>query len=944
MPVWLIAFAVSVLVTLVVTPLSRRLALTTDLVDKPGQHKSHIRPTPYLGGIGLIASVLVALGLDARANPRVGAVALGAALIGTIGLMDDDRTVDTRLRFLAELGVAAVVTSFGLRIHASGILAIDVVLTLLWLVGVTNAFNLLDNMDGLAAGVAAAAAAAVFALAIMGIQPVVATTAAAVVGACLAFLAYNRPPASIFMGDAGSLFLGFVLAVLTISVNPALDPPFSFAVPLILLALPVLDTSTVTIARLRRGLKVSLGGKDHLSHRLVALGLSRGRAVAVLVCVEAALGVIAILAGRRVLQLRWTILGAVVVLSALSAVTARATVYVQPVVGLPRRLRLAACAVVAGTVVLAAPAAVALAGAFSGMREGVRTVESALNSFSGPDTIGAAMEFERSEALFAAAERKLDGPWVSLGLAVPVLSSNVRASRTLASTGEDVSAAGAVTVGIANGDTIPVSSGSVGLDELSRFATAVSNAADTLQSSHKRLIEINQPFLVPPLRRAVLETDRSLAREGASLARTATLARYVPPILGTAGARHYFLAFQNDYQLRATGGAIHSWAELQADNGRLRVARAGGRQELDIAISRDGVGQTILPEGRTTGDASHPWDEVNTSPDFPTSARRIGDLYSRSGGRPVDGVIALDSVGLASLLELTGPVRVHGWPDLIGSNSVNEVVRRTAAESPIGESGVVGQLVVSALNAVTTADLGTARNVVRVLSRGIQDRHLLLYLSRPEEERAISGTGVDGAVAPILGDSLLVVGRTAGSDSSGPHGRRRVRYDVTIRPGTSAAQLSGRLEVGMTEGTSGQAGDLPSDFSVYSPFGAVSASLGGASLELRTRPTLGRQEHSMLLPAGADSGQTLTMEIRGRLALTNDGWYRLDVQDQPSVPQDVQVSVTVPGGWRIAEAQGLRKTGDRRAATIMNAAEDGPILVRLERTGIGRVWDRLTRS
>ena len=932
MPVWLIAFALAVLVTLVVTPLSRRLALATNLVDKPGEHKSHIRPTPYLGGMGLIASVLVALGLDARANPRVAAVALGAALIGTIGLLDDDRTVDPRLRFVAELAVAGVVTSFGLRIHASGMVPIDVVLTLLWLVGVTNAFNLLDNMDGLAAGVAAAAAAAVFALAIMGVQPVVATTAAAVVGACLAFLAHNRPPASIFMGDAGSLFLGFVLAVLTISVNPALDPPFSFAVPLILLALPVLDTSTVTIARLRRGLKVSLGGKDHLSHRLVALGLSRGRAVAVLVAVEAALSVIAILAGRRVLQLRWTILGAVVVLAVLGGVTARATVYVQPVVGLSRRLRLAAVAVVAGTVVVAAPATLALVRAVSGMRDAVRTVGTALDSFSQTDAAGTAMEFERSQALFAAAERKLDGPWVSLGLAVPVLSSNVRASRTLASSGEEVSAAGAISLGIADGGTIPVSSGSVGLDELARFATALSSAADTLERSHQRLAAIERPFMVPPLRRALLETDRRLEREAATLARTASLARYVPPILGTAGARHYFLAFQNDLEPGATGGVVHSWAELRAEYGRLHVARAGGRQELESAVAL-----------RSAADAPHQWDDVNTSPDFPTSARRMGDLYSRSGGRPVDGVIALDSVGLAALLELTGPVRVDGWSDPVGWHNVKEVIRRNAAGPPTGEPDVVVELVASALRAVTTADLGTARNVVRLLSRGTQDRHLLLYLSRPEEERAISGVGIDGAVEPVLGDSLLVVTENTPSDSEDDDVRRSVRYEVTLRPGPSATELSGRLEVGTTGGTSGQGRDLPSKISVYSPFGAVSASLGSRSVELRSRPNLGRQEHSLFLPAGAPD-RTLTMEVRGRLTLTKDGWYRLDVQGQPSVPQDLDVSVTVPGGWRIAETQGLRKIADRRAAATLHGSEDGPLLVRLERTGIGRVWDRLTQS
>ena len=929
MPVWLLAFGVSVLLTVVLTPLSRRLALSTDLVDKPGHHKSHIRPTPYLGGVGIIASVLVALALDGRANPRVAAIAAGAAVIGTLGLVDDDRTVDPRLRFITEVGVAAVLITFGLRIHATGIFLVDAALTLVWVVGLTNALNLLDNMDGLAAGVAAAASAAIFALAILALQPVVATAAASVVGACLAFLWYNRPPASIFMGDAGSLFLGFMLAVLTVSVSPALDPPFSFGVPLLLLALPILDTSTVTLARLRRGLRVSEGGRDHLSHRLVALGLSRGKAVATLIAVEVALGVLAVLGGRRVLQMRWTMLGAILVVGVVAGVTSRARVYVQPVVGIPKRLRLGACALAGGAACLAAPATVVLLSSAADMGTAVRRTEVAFDSLPAADAARAADEFERAARSFGDVERRLRGPWVSLGLAVPGLASNLQASRTLASVGERVSSAGAMTAGNSGGDTVPVAAGSVSFPELSRLSGRLSEAADVFEVSHVRLAEVERPFLVPSLRRAVQESEYRLVRADASARRLATSARIVPLILGSADTRHYFVAFQNSDEARATGGVIEAWAELVAEGGRLRVERSGRRHDLEEKAAASGASG---------------WKDANVSPDFPTTARRIGELYAASGGRPISGVIALDPVGLASLLELVGPVPVNGLSEPVGPGNVIEILRRAQSPDNDRERDVVGPVVTAALDAFTKTDLGTAGNVVRTLGRAAEQQHLLIYLARPEEEQALAGLAVDGRLPPVRGDSILVVNQSTRSDPPKGNFGRALQYDVLLEPGRSTAEVSGRLGIRPGASSTGEPALLPEHVSVYSPFDAATATLGGRSVGIQSQPVLGRQAHSLLLDSPQREDQTLLVEMRGRLPLAPDGWYRLDVVRQPSVAQDLDVSIAVPGGWRIAETQGVDRVDDRHARASSRAADSGPILVRLERTGIASIWHRLTRT
>ncbi|MDQ4091281.1 MAG: undecaprenyl/decaprenyl-phosphate alpha-N-acetylglucosaminyl 1-phosphate transferase [Actinomycetota bacterium] len=355
-------------------PFLRRLAVATGFVDRPGAHKSHHRPTPYLGGVGLIAGVLIGMLVARHLGVHVFVIALGAAVLGSVGLVDDHRTVHPGIRLLLQLIAASVPVVLGLRVSVTGVEVVDQALTLVWIVGVTNAFNLLDNMDGLSAGVAAAAGLSVLALSALGGQGSAAEASAAVVGACLGFLAYNRRPASIFMGDTGSLFLGFVVAVLAIEVDPNLDPPNSFIVPLLILGLPMLDTVTVSLARVRRGHSVLRGGRDHLSHRLVALGLSPGPAVAVLVGVELAMGGLAVAAGRGAIPVAVAVVAGAAVLLTLSMVAGRASVYTDGVLGWPRPL-------VAGAALLAG-AAVVLMSASGGRLRGQPTLGS-LSSAAG---------------------------------------------------------------------------------------------------------------------------------------------------------------------------------------------------------------------------------------------------------------------------------------------------------------------------------------------------------------------------------------------------------------------------------------------------------------------------------------------------------------------------------------------------------------------------------
>jgi UDP-GlcNAc:undecaprenyl-phosphate GlcNAc-1-phosphate transferase len=961
-PAWALAFVTAAVAALVSTPFLRRLATATGFVDQPAPRKSHRRPVPYLGGIAIIGSVLLALLFEARAAPRVAVLMVGAAGLGAMGLLDDDRTVDPRFRFLAETLAAILAVAVGVRIHATGIDGLDIAITIVWIVGVTNAINLLDNMDALAAGVAAVTALSVFALAILGRQPVVATLAAAVAGACIGFLVYNRPPATIFMGDAGSLFLGFVLAILTINVSPAVFPPVSFVIPLLLLAIPVLDTTVVTVARLRRGRPVSLGGRDHLSHRLAKRGLRRRAAVAVLIGCESVLGVMAVLAGRRVIPVFVAVLVALATVGVLLVVTAKAQVYREPIIGFPRRLKRAVAAVLLAMPVLGAPALVALARANGPARAGADTANRALDAFRAGDSEASAALFRRASTQLATADKRLHGPLVSLGLLVPGLSSNLNASRTLVSVGTRLAVAGIDLAGVADIQLATSGEGRVPLERLKRLTPELDHAVDVVNSSRTQVDRLQVNFLLPPLSRAVQDLALRLERETRSAALASESAHRLPAILGDNGKRRYFLAFQNNAELRGSGGFLGNWGEIVGDGGRLTLERFGRLEELNDGGTHPRTvtaPAAFLDRWRDFNPGQY-WQQVNVSPDFPTTGRLISELYPQSGGQTVDGVIAVDPPGLAAMLKLTGPVSVPNWPVPITPANVVDVTLRQAYETFPQDQRIVflGDLARRVAEAFTKADLGRPAQVTAALGPAASDGHLLVWMARPEEQALMSRLGIDGAVDSVRGDSLLVVNQNMAANKVDTFFRRHVKYDVVLDPSSSPASLNGRIEVTMDNGApaSGlsaqvlgpydkrfEAGENRTYVSVYTPFGGGRAQLDGQALTVESQPDLGRVAESTTVSIPAESSSTLTLDVQGRLALSDDGWYRLDVFHQTSLmPDDVEISISLPEGWRIAQVQGITLDGERRATTHLPLEQPITVLVRVERTGWAGVWERLT--
>jgi UDP-GlcNAc:undecaprenyl-phosphate GlcNAc-1-phosphate transferase len=295
---FLLIFIVALVFSVVGTPLARRLALASGVVDSPNARKVHQEPVPLLGGAAIYLAFVVALllfGGRQEIRQLVGIV-VGATFVSVVGVVDDVRGLRPSLKLLAQLTAACVLPLSGLSVKLFPIEVLNVLLTLLWTVGVTNALNLLDNMDGLSGGIAAVSAAHFVLLAAINGQFLVGALGAALLGACIGFLRYNFNPASIFMGDTGSLFIGFILAALGIKLRFFGNTyVVTWMVPVVVLLLPIFDTSLVCVSRLRRGLNpLTTPGKDHVSHRLVALGFTRREAVLICWLAASAVGMIAV--------------------------------------------------------------------------------------------------------------------------------------------------------------------------------------------------------------------------------------------------------------------------------------------------------------------------------------------------------------------------------------------------------------------------------------------------------------------------------------------------------------------------------------------------------------------------------------------------------------------------------------------------------------------------
>lgn len=294
----ILIFAGALVVAASTMPVVKQMGQRIGIIDQPGARKIHSVPIPRIGGVAMYGAVLAALLILRNRynfNEAVG-ILISATWMSMVGAIDDRRALRPVAKLAGQITGAIFLIWAGVQVNLFDVPLhwLNWLLTIGWVVAITNAMNLLDNMDGLSGGIAAVAAVFFTLLAMQSGQYLVAVLSAAVAGAALGFWLYNFNPASVFMGDSGSLFLGVMLAAVGIKLRfPANSPVITWMVPVLVLGVPIFDTVFVTLSRLRRGVHPFTAGTDHTSHRLVRLGFSRREAVMALYLVGGMCGVIA---------------------------------------------------------------------------------------------------------------------------------------------------------------------------------------------------------------------------------------------------------------------------------------------------------------------------------------------------------------------------------------------------------------------------------------------------------------------------------------------------------------------------------------------------------------------------------------------------------------------------------------------------------------------------
>jgi UDP-GlcNAc:undecaprenyl-phosphate GlcNAc-1-phosphate transferase len=287
---------------LLLAPLTRRYARRLGLVDIPGSapHKTHREPTAQTGGLVIILGLWLSYGIvRPQIDMSVVAILAGATWMMIWGALDDHKDLAPYWKIGGQLLAAGLLIVLGIQVHVTRLPWLDLAITVLWVVGMVNAFNLVDSKDGLAIGLAGVAASFFMLVTIDSGQPVLSTLSAGLLGACLGMFFFNTAPAYLFLGDSGAQVLGFVLASLGIAYVPAgagLPQGVSWFTPILVLGVPIFDTTLVVVSRLRRHRPIYRADQDHTYHRLVGLGLDSNRSVLAMHLAAVMLGLMAFMA------------------------------------------------------------------------------------------------------------------------------------------------------------------------------------------------------------------------------------------------------------------------------------------------------------------------------------------------------------------------------------------------------------------------------------------------------------------------------------------------------------------------------------------------------------------------------------------------------------------------------------------------------------------------
>lgn len=923
------------------------------------------------------AGALIALGpvvglvLAPERGDLVILVGLGAAALAGVGALIERSQNAERDTLVAVFVAAGVAVAVGARLTPTAVDTLDVIGAFVFIVLVMKSIDGLGNIDGLSTGTGLAASAGLFGIAAFGHQDGLATVLVGFASACFAFLAFNARPASLFVGRAGRLCIGFTLAVGSLAVDPVPVSWRELTTPLIVMGIFLLDALMVIGYRVRRRRSLHEHRKDHLVNRLSALGWTSTEAVVFLVVAQVLLAIIALFTARGVCPFWLTALSTVVVLGVVGIEGARARLERSDPRGLPAWAWIVTVVLVIWLIAATAPLALAANDTVDLMQQGREAATRALGAARDGDTITARGSFEQAAQSFRDARDKLENPLTSTGLGIPFLASNVRAAQTLADIGTDLAEAGESLTAAVDPDALQVVDGRLPVEEVRKITPELDHGAAALADARARLDDLRRdPYLVEQVRDAVDKVYRQLARADREASHTSAAAKLAPAIFGADGDRTYLLVVQNNAESRATGGFVGSYALITAHDGKLDVGDIIRTTTWNQAVRDQGPVSYDAPDdykrryGQYRPDTT--LQNINLSPDFPSVGEALMSLAPQAGLPKVDGVLSVDPAGLAALLELTGPVDVEGWPTPIDSGNVVNVTLRDAyeafADTP-ERADFLGDVAKAAVDKATSETLGKPAEIAKVLGRAAHAGHLDLAFARPEEQALAVDLGVSGRLDPVQSDALAVTTSNFGGNKIDYYLDRSVDYRVMLTPNDTrtSARASSDLSIdldntapatGLPQVVIGPfipdrfvAGENRLFLSMYSPLTFLTASVDGRTTAVGPGRERGRNVYSMLQRIPAETEKTTVARLAGTVSL-HDGWYELRVRAQPTLnPDRLHVSVDVPEGWKIDKAPKMTRDFARRASTNITLDKSTTFRVHIVPDGGKQnLWDRLVNG
>ncbi|HUF85085.1 MAG TPA: DUF4012 domain-containing protein, partial [Acidimicrobiia bacterium] len=555
---------------------------------------------------------------------------------------------------------------------------------------------------------------------------------------------------------------------------------------------------------------------------------------------------------------------------------------------------------------------------------------------------------------------------VSGALLVPGLAPNLRAARTLAEIGLDLARAGERVTTAVDPTSLEVIDGRLPLEEVRRVTPALAAGAAALEHAIARLGALDDAYLISAVSEARDDIASQLGRATGEARRAVAAARVAPAIFGADEERTYLLLVQNNAELRATGGLIGNWGLLTAVDGDVSVApllRARAWNEAVEALPNPMIDVPSEYERRYGFRPAFSLQDANLSQDFPTVARLLSSLAPQIGLPSIDGVLAVDPLGLAALLELTGPVRVAGWPEDITATNVVKVTLRDAYEAfeeTPERAEFLGDVAEVVVDEATSVNLGSPAKIARVLGGAAHAGHLQFAFTDDQEQQLARMLDVAGELAPVRTDALAVNTQNAAGNKIDYYLERRVEYRVRLKPDADGRTARVEAELALRLENTAPADGLPQivigpfteDFvagvnrslvSVYSPLVVEQVTVDGSEVEATAAAEAGRVAYGLFVDIPAKSTRTVVLRLGGDVRLQPDGWYELALDHQPTLePDRVHFSVEVPDGWEVTEAPGLVRPFDRRAsgAVVLQRPRSVRVQVAPDPPTLD-LWDRL---